>query len=150
MITLAEVLPRANAILNATCAVLLFTGRGRIRRGERLAHSKFMLAAVITSVVFLISYLTRVYLTGTTRFVGAPWLKATYLVVLGSHTLLAMVVVPLVLRTLYLGVSQRFAAHRKIARWTYPIWLYVSITGVVVYVMLYHLADARIPQSLPT
>lgn len=140
---LAEILPKVNATLNATCAVLLFVGRGRIRSGERLAHSRFMLGAFLTSCVFLCSYLLRVYLTGATRFVGAPWLRGIYLAVLGSHTVLAVVVVPLVLRALYLGLHERFTEHRRVARWAYPAWLYVSITGVIVYVMLYHLASAR-------
>ncbi|MEI8254614.1 MAG: DUF420 domain-containing protein [Deltaproteobacteria bacterium] len=144
MSVLAEVLPRVNATLNATCAVLLFVGRGRIQKGERMAHSRFMLGAFLTSCVFLCSYLLRVYLTGTTRFVGAPWLRGTYFAVLGSHTVLAMVVVPLVLRALYLALNKRFVEHRKIARWAYPVWLYVSVTGVLVYVMLYHLASARV------
>ena len=144
MSVLAEVLPRVNAALNATCAVLLFTGRSRIRAGERLSHSRFMLAAFVTSTVFLCSYLARVYLTGTTRFLGASWLRYTYYAVLLSHVLLAVVVVPLVLRTLYLALNKRFAEHRRIARWTYPVWMYVSVTGVVVYVMLYHLAPRLI------
>jgi putative membrane protein len=144
MSVLAEVLPPVNAGLNATCAVLLFMGRGRIRAGERLTHSRFMFAAFATSCVFLASYLTRFYISGTTRFVGAPWLRTSYLLLLLSHTVLAAATVPLVLRTLYLAVNKRFADHRRIARWTYPIWLYVSVTGVLVYVMLYHVAEARV------
>jgi putative membrane protein len=147
--TLIEILPRVNALLNATCAVLLFTGRDRIRSGARLVHSRFMVAAFVTSAVFLVSYLTRVYLAkGTTRFVGAPALRYTYLAILLTHTLAAMVVLPFILRTLFLALNKRFAEHRKIARWTYPLWMYVSVTGVLVYVMLYHLADARIHGSI--
>lgn len=141
--TLGEVLPIVNAGLNATCAVLLFNGRARIARGERVAHSRFMLAAFVTSTVFLLSYLTRVALTGTSRFVGAAWLKYTYLAVLFSHMILAIALVPFVLRALFLAYKKRFAEHRKVARITYPMWMYVSITGVLVYVMLYHLADAH-------
>lgn len=141
---IAEVLPPLNAGLNAVCALLLVVGRRRIRAGQRLAHARFMMSAVLVSVLFLASYLTRVYLTGTTRFVGAPWLRAIYLFVLGSHTLLAMVVVPMVLRTVHLALRARFVQHRRLARWTYPLWLYVSVTGVAVYVMLYHLAEARV------
>ncbi len=148
MSLLAEILPRVNASLNATCAVLLVAGRGRIKIGERLAHSRIMLGAFITSCVFLCSYLLRVYLTGTTRFVGAPWLRGAYLAVLLSHTLLAVVVVPLVLRALYLALNKRYVEHRKVARWAYPVWLYVSVTGVLVYVMLYHLASARVHMPL--
>jgi uncharacterized membrane protein YozB (DUF420 family) len=142
--TLGTVLPVVNACLNATCAALLLFGRGRIRRGERLPHARLMVAAFVTSAVFLASYLTRVWATGTTYFVGAAWLKYSYYAVLFSHMILAMVVLPLILRTLYLALQKRFAEHRRLARWTYPVWLYVSVTGVLVYVMLYHLADARV------
>jgi putative membrane protein len=149
MSVLLEVLPRVNASLNATCAVLLFVGRGRIRRGERLSHSRFMLAAFVTSCVFLVSYLTRVGLAhGGTRFVGAPWLRTSYLTVLGTHTLAAMLALPLILRAMYLALNKRFVEHRKIARWAYPVWMYVSVTGVLVYVMLYHLAAARVPMRM--
>lgn len=141
--TLGEVLPVVNAGLNATCAVLLFRGRARIKRGERVAHARTMLGAFATSTVFLLSYLTRVALTGTSRFVGPAWLKYTYYAVLFSHMLLAMGLVPLVLRALFLANKQRFAEHRRVARVTYPVWMYVSVTGVLVYVMLYHLADAH-------
>jgi putative membrane protein len=141
---LAEILPPLNATLNAACAVLLVTGRARIKAGQQLAHSRFMTGALLVSCVFLVSYLTRVALTGTTRFVGAPWLRATYLAVLGSHTLLAMVLAPMVLRAVYLALNKRFVEHRRLARWAWPVWMYVSVTGVLVYVMLYHLADARV------
>jgi putative membrane protein len=141
--SLAEILPPVNASLNALCAVLLFNGRKQIKSGASLTHSRFMLGALLVSAVFLVSYLTRVYLTGTTQFLGAPWLRATYLAVLLSHTILAMVVVPMVLRSVYLALNKRFLEHRKVARWTYPMWMYVSVTGVLVYVMLYHLADSR-------
>jgi putative membrane protein len=100
-----------------------------------------MLSACGSSVLFLAGYLTRVALTGVHRFPGEGALKATYLAVLGTHTVLAVVTLPLVLRTLYLALRSRFGAHRGIARWTLPVWLYVSVTGVVVYVMLYHLAS---------
>ncbi len=141
--TLGEVLPIVNAGLNATCAVLLFNGRARIARGERASHSRFMLGAFTTSTVFLLSYLTRVALTGTSRFVGPAWLRYTYYAVLFSHMLLAIALVPFVLRTLFLAYKKRFNEHRRVARFTYPIWMYVSVTGVLVYVMLYHLADAH-------
>ena len=141
--TLGTTLPVVNACLNATCATLLIVGRRRIRRGERLPHARLMVSAFVVSAVFLVSYLTRVWATGTTRFVGAPALRATYLAVLVSHMILAIVMLPMILRTLYLALNKRFVEHRKIARWTYPIWVYVSVTGVLVYVMLYHLADAR-------
>ena len=99
-----------------------------------------MLAACAASTLFLVSYLTRVALTGTHRFPAGGALRAAYLAILGSHTLLAALVLPLVLRALFLALRDRFPAHRRIARATLPVWLYVSVTGVVVYVLLYHVA----------
>ncbi len=140
--TLAEALPPVNAALNATSAVLLALGYRAIRAGHLRRHRALMLAAVATSTVFLASYLTRVALTGTHRFPGGGALRAAYLVLLGSHTLLAALAAPLVLRTLFLALRARFPAHRRIARVTLPVWLYVSVTGVLVYAVLYHLAPA--------
>jgi putative membrane protein len=141
-VTLADVLPSLNAVLNATSAVLLVLGFRAIRAGRRETHRAFMLAAVASSVLFLASYFTRIALTGTHRFPGGGALKATYLAVLGSHTVLAAVAAPLVVGTLVLALRGRFPSHRRVARWTLPVWLYVSVTGVLVYVMLYHLAPA--------
>ncbi len=138
--TLGEALPTANASLNALSAVLLLAGWRAIRAGRRERHRALMLSALGSSALFLAGYLTRVALTGTHRFPGGGALRATYLAVLGSHTVLAVAVLPLVLRTVYLALRGRFDAHRRIARWTFPVWLYVSVTGVAVYVMLYHLA----------
>lgn len=138
--TLADLLPSVNATLNATSALLLVLGFRAIRAGRRETHHAFMLAAVASSILFLAGYLTRIALTGTHRFPGEGALRAAYLAVLGSHTLLAALAVPLVLRTLFLAFRARFPDHRRLARWTLPVWLYVSVTGVVVYVMLYHLA----------
>jgi putative membrane protein len=139
-VSLGDALPAVNAILNATSAVLLALGFRAIRAGDRPRHRALMLAAVGTSTLFLASYLTRVALTGTHRFPGGGALKAVYLAVLGSHTLLAAIAAPLVVLTLALALRARFPSHRRLARWTLPIWLYVSVTGVLVYVMLYHLA----------
>jgi putative membrane protein len=136
--TLAGALPTANALLNATSAVLLFLGWRAIRAGRRELHRAFMLAACSSSVLFLAGYLTRMALTGTHRFPGAGGLRVAYLLVLGSHTVLAALTLPLALRTLFLSLSSRFPEHRRIARVTFPVWIYVSLTGVVVYVMLYH------------
>ena len=135
--TLATVLPTLNALLNATSAVFLFLGWRAIRGGRRDRHRNLMIAACASSVLFLASYLTRVALTGTHRFPGEGALKAAYLVVLGSHTVLAAITLPLVLRTLWLALRARFPEHRRIARWTFPIWMYVSVTGVLVYFFLY-------------
>ncbi len=138
--TLASTLPGVNAALNALSAVLVVAGFVAIRRGRRDVHRKLMLAAVGSSVLFLIGYLTRMALTGVHRFPGQGLLRTTYLAVLGSHTLLAMVAAPMVIVTLTFALRQRFATHRRIARTTLPIWLYVSVTGVVVYVLLYRVA----------
>lgn len=138
MTSLAGALPTVNAALNALAFVLAALGFVAIRRGARERHRRLMLAASATSAVFLASYLTRVALTGTHRFPGGGALRAAYLAILGSHTLLAAVALPLVLRTLFLALRARFPDHRRIARATLPIWLYVSVTGVVVYILLYH------------
>ncbi len=140
--TLASVLPGVNAGLNALSAALAVAGFVAIRRGRRDVHRKLMLAAVASSVLFLAGYLTRMALTGVHRFPGHGLLRTTYLAVLGSHTLLAMVAAPLVVVTLTLALRQRFPTHRRLARATLPIWLYVSVTGVVVYVLLYRVAGA--------
>lgn len=132
-------LPIVNASLNATCAILLFTGRSYIRKGNRIAHKRCMISAFTVSVIFLISYLTYHAYHGVTIFHGPDWARILYLSILGSHTILAMVIVPLVIITLTRGLQEKFVLHRKIAKWTYPIWLYVSVTGVVVYVMLYQI-----------
>ena len=142
MAALGEVLPTVNAALNATCAVLLVAGWRAIRGGRRDVHRALMLGACAASALFLVSYLTRVALTGTHRFPGDGTLRAVYLVVLATHTVLAALVVPLALRTLWLPLRSRFPEHRRIARVTLPVWLYVSVTGVAVYVMLYHLAPS--------
>jgi putative membrane protein len=138
--TLADVLPTANAVLNSASATLLVLGFVAIRRGDLRRHRALMLAAVGCSVLFLVSYVTRIALTGTHRFPGDGALRAAYLAILGTHTILAALAGPLVLRTLFLALKDRFPAHRRIARATLPVWLYVSVTGVVVYVMLYHVA----------
>lgn len=138
--TLAEALPPVNATLNGTSALLVILGWRAIRAGDRERHRALMLAAFASSVLFLAGYLTRVALTGTHAFPGGGALRAVYLVVLASHTVLAAAAGPMVLRTLFLAARARFPDHRRIARLTVPLWMYVSVTGVAVYVMLYHLA----------
>ena len=140
--TLASVLPGVNAALNALSGTLAAAGYVAIRRGRRDVHRRLMLSAVTSSVLFLAGYLTRVSLTGIHRFPGRGVLRATYLLVLGSHTFLAALAAPLVVVTLTLALRRRFAVHRRVARATLPIWLYVSVTGVVVYVLLYEVAGA--------
>jgi putative membrane protein len=140
--TLAEALPSINAALNATSAFLVLGGFAAIRSGRRELHRRLMLGGVAASALFLAGYLTRVSLTGTHRFPGEGPLRAAYLAILGSHTLLAAAAAPLVLFTLSLSLRSRFAQHRRVARWTFPIWMYVSVTGVLVYAMLYWVAPA--------
>ena len=141
MEALAQVLPTLNATLNGASGLLLTAGFWAIKQKKTELHRKLMLGAVGSSALFLVSYLTRVALTGVHRYPGTGASKAVYLAVLGTHTVLAAAVVPMALRTLQLSLLlQRFDAHKRIARWTFPVWLYVSVTGVVVYWMLYHLA----------
>ena len=132
-------LPTLNAILNAAAAVLLVWGYTLIRRGKRDTHRKVMLAAFATSCLFLVCYLVYHAQVGTVRFQGTGALRTLYLTILGTHTVLAAAVPVLAIITLRRGLAARYDRHRRLARWTLPIWLYVSITGVVVYLMLYHL-----------
>jgi uncharacterized membrane protein YozB (DUF420 family) len=130
--------PVINATLNGTSAVLLLAGRWQIKRGRMAAHRAFMLTAVCTSTLFLASYLYYHWHVGSVRFQGQGWSRPVYFSILISHTILAATIVPLVIITLSRALRERFDRHRAIARWTYPLWLYVSVTGVVIYFMLYH------------
>ncbi len=133
-------LPTVNALLNGTAAVLLVWGYASIRAGRRERHARVMVAAFAVSAAFLGCYLYYHFtVTAITRYRGEGWDRTAYLVLLASHTILAAVNLPMVLRTFYLAARERFDAHRRWARWTFPIWLYVSVTGVLVYVVLYHL-----------
>ena len=131
-------LPHVNAFLNATSAVLLIAGYRFIRSLRVDAHRKCQVSAVITSTLFLISYLTYHYYHGDTRFLGQGIVRPFYFTILITHVILAIVIVPLVLVTVYRAARGDFIRHKKIARWTLPLWLYVSVTGVIVYLMLYH------------
>jgi len=132
-------LPALNAALNATAATLLVCGYALIRRGRRVAHQKVMLAAFTVSVLFLISYLVYHFHIGSKRFPGTGTVRTVYLAILASHTLLAAALPLLAVLTLVRALKGRFDRHRRIARWTLPIWLYVSVTGVIVYWMLYRM-----------
>ena len=136
-----SIFPKINATLNGCSAVLLVIGHRMIVRGKMAAHRALMIAAFTTSCLFLTSYLYYHWPGhgGIVYFHGTGWVKALYRTILISHTILAVVIVPLVLITLSRGLKGQFARHRPIARWTYPLWLYVSVTGVVVYLMLFHL-----------
>jgi uncharacterized membrane protein YozB (DUF420 family) len=135
-------LPKLNACLNALSAIWLVSGLMFIRRGKVSAHRFCMLAAVVTSTFFLTSYIVYHVQVGTTRFQTPGWVRQLYLVILGTHTVLAVAVLPLVLITLRRALARRFDRHRRIARITWPIWVYVSVTGVVIYWMLYHVDPA--------
>ena len=142
MITSYAVFPVLNATLNGTSAILLVTAHRMIQRGRVGAHRRLMIAAIVTSSLFLISYLYYHAHVGSVRFQGHGWARPLYFSILISHTILAAAIVPLVIVTLSRALRARFDRHRTIARWTYPLWLYVSLTGVVIYFMLYHLFAA--------
>jgi uncharacterized membrane protein YozB (DUF420 family) len=133
------VFPGLDASLNGTSAVLLLVGRELIRRGRMAAHRAVMITALISSGLFLTSYLYYHWHVGSVHFQGRGWVRPVYFTILISHTFLAAVIVPMIIVTLSRALRDRFDRHRAIARWTYPLWLYVSVTGVVVYLMLYHL-----------
>jgi uncharacterized membrane protein YozB (DUF420 family) len=132
-------LPHLNACLNGTSAVLLFTGYMFIRKRNVVAHRACQVAALVVSLLFLTSYLVYHYNHGTTRFQGTGLARPVYFTILTTHTILAIVIVPLVALTFYRALRQDFSRHRRIARITLPLWLYVSITGVIVYLMLYQI-----------
>jgi uncharacterized membrane protein YozB (DUF420 family) len=134
---LIHLLPSINATLNATAAILLIWGYILIRRQQIQTHRKVMLAAFAVSSTFLLCYLLYHYQVGSVRYQKTGAWRAIYLSILATHTLLAAAVPPLAIVTLSRGLGKRYDKHRRIARWTLPIWLYVSITGVVVYLMLY-------------
>ncbi len=133
-----DLLALTNATPNLSSGVLLMIGWVFIRRGDIRRHRLSMLAAVTTSSIFLIFYVTRLTITGVHSFAGEGLAKTIYLGILSSHIVLAILIVPAVLRLLYLAWKERFQDHRRFARWVFPAWLYVSITGFVVYVLLYH------------
>jgi putative membrane protein len=132
-------LPALNATLNAISTVLLLTGYVFIRRGERQKHKACMIAALVMSVLFLTSYVIYHLQVGSVPFKGTGWIRTVYFAVLIPHVILAAGIVPLVIITASRGLSARYDKHRRIARWTLPLWLYVSVTGVIVYLMLYQM-----------
>jgi len=144
-------LPAVNASLNGLSAIFLTAGFVFIRRKNKIAHRNCMIAAFVTSIFFLACYLTyHGYLAvvlhqGPTYFLEPKWFRPIYLIILGTHTVLAGVIVPLILITLWRAKKERFELHKRIARWTWPLWMYVSVTGVVVYLLLYQI----FPQTKP-
>lgn len=131
------VFPVINASLNGASTVLLLTGRWLISQGRMTAHRLVMLTALASSSLFLVSYLYYHFHVGSVRFEGTGWSRPVYFTILISHTILAVTIVPLVIITLTRALRGRYDRHRAIARWTFPLWLYVSITGVIIYFMLY-------------
>lgn len=132
-------LPTLNAALNSTSAVLLAAGYVAIRRRAIPVHRALMVAALATSAAFLTSYLIYHAQVGSIRFQGQGWIRTLYFAILMSHTILAVVIVPLIVITVTQAVRRNFGRHRRIARWTLPLWFYVSVTGVVIYFMLYRM-----------
>lgn len=132
-------LPTLNAILNATTAVLLITGRMQIKRGRVSVHKKIMISALVVSCLFLTSYLFYHYNVGTVRYPHHNWTRPLYLIILGTHTVLAAGMVPFIIAAVTFALKEKFEKHRRLVRWVWPIWIYISVTGIVVYLMLYRL-----------
>jgi uncharacterized membrane protein YozB (DUF420 family) len=137
-------LPVLNAMLNGTSAVLLFVARTKIRQGKRDEHKKLMIAAFTTSIIFLVSYLVYHYNVGSVKFQGTGWSRPFYFTLLGTHTILAAAVPVLATMTLVRGLKARYEQHKKIANWAYPVWMYVSATGVLIYLMLYQIFPSAV------
>ena len=133
-----------NASLNGTSAILLACGYTAIRNGKMKVHKAFMISAFVVSTLFLISYLIYHYRVGHVIFQGQGWIRPVYFALLLSHTVLAIVIVPLILITLRRAWLEKFDRHRAIARWTLPLWFYVSVTGVIVYILLYQVYTPRV------
>ncbi len=134
-----------NAALNGTSAILLAAGYAAIRSGKRELHKKLMISAFAVSTVFLVSYLVYHYRVGHVAFRGQGWIRPVYFALLLSHTLLAIVIVPMIIVTLRRAWLARFDKHRIIARWTLPLWFYVCVTGVIVYLMVYQIYGLKYP-----
>src|SRR5579862_344312 len=132
-----------NASLNGTSAILLTGGYAAIRSGKVAVHKRFMIAAFLVSTIFLVSYLVYHYRVGHVAFQGQGWIRPVYFVLLTSHTILAIVIVPMILVTLRRAWLEKFDKHRAIARWTLPLWFYVCVTGVIVYLMVYQIYAPR-------
>ena len=129
-------LPACNALFNSLSALSLICGFVQIRKGNRLVHMRFMLSATIFSTLFLASYIAYHFFHGDTRFPGHGWIRPIYFFILISHIGLSMIALPFILATLWYALRNQFWLHRRVARWTFPIWLYVSVTGVLVFALL--------------
>ena len=135
----ATSLPTINAALNAVSAVLLMFGYIKIRQGNRLIHKKIMISAVISSALFLISYLIYHYQVGSVPYPYHDWTRPVYFIILIPHVILAGVMVPFILAALYFAFRSRFDKHRRLVRWVWPVWMFVSLSGIAIYLMLYRL-----------
>ena len=135
-------LPASNAFFNAVSATAVLTGLWHIRRGNKRAHGISMITAFAASSLFLIGYIIHHTVHGDTRFLTEGWLRPVYFFILVSHIILSIAVLPLVLTTFYFAACRRWSAHKALARWTYPIWLYVSVTGILVFLFLRYLNAA--------
>ena len=131
-----SVLPAANAVFNSLSAICLIFGYVNIRRGHRLTHMRFMITATVFSTLFLLSYVTYHYFHGDTKFPGRGWIRPVYFFILISHIGLSTIALPFILATLWYALRSQFRFHRRVSRWTFPIWLYVSVTGVIVFAVL--------------
>ena len=143
-------LPLINACLNGLATLFLTLGFIFIKRGNKIAHRNCMVSAFVTSAVFLACYLTYHFSTGATRFVEPEWFRPIYLVLLFTHVVLAVVILPLIFMTFSRALKERFEQHKKIARWTWPLWMYVSITGVLIYLLLYQIFPQPKPAPTPS
>jgi len=141
-------LPIINACLNALATLFLSLGYFFVRKGNKSAHKKCMISALLTSAVFLTCYLIYHFNTEVvTRFVNPSWFRPIYLVILITHVILAVVILPLIFMTFSRALKARYELHKKIAKWTWPLWMYVSITGVLIYLLLYQIFPQ--PKSIP-
>lgn len=134
-----NILSRVNAVLNTISTVLLITGYIQIRRQRPAVHKKFMLSALTVSTLFLISYVVYHYYVGSVPYTHYDWTRPIYFIILIPHIILAGLMTPFVIITVWLAFRKKFVTHRQFARWVFPVWLFVSISGVLVYLMLYHL-----------
>ena len=132
-------LPAINACLNGLSALIVIAGLIAIKRGKVDLHKKLMITGFGVSAIFLVSYLSHHAMFGSTKFTATGWPRSVYFAILLSHTVLAIVNLPMILTTVYYGITDQISTHKKLARWTWPIWVYVSSTGVLVYLMLYQI-----------
>ncbi len=132
-------LSTVNAVLNSISSIFLIFGFIAIKKGQRERHKKFMIAALTTSALFLVSYLVYHYNVGSVPYPHYDWTRTFYFIILVPHIIFAGIMTPFILIAVYFALKERFENHKKIVRWIYPVWMYVSVTGVVIYLMLYHL-----------